>query len=74
MLLGDAHRRDLPDAMHPPQDRSIVTRFDGLNGAGHWHPHGSKMLLGYFPGKTLAQSVAKPHMRRIAVEPWMPSH
>jgi hypothetical protein len=26
-------RRDFPDAIHPPQDRSIVTRFDGLNGA-----------------------------------------
>jgi hypothetical protein len=31
--MGDAHRRDLPDAIHPPQDRSIVTRFDGLNRA-----------------------------------------
>ena len=31
--MGDAHRSDLPDAIHPPQDRSIVTRFDGLNGA-----------------------------------------
>lgn len=31
--MGDTHRRDLPDAIHPPQDRSVVTRFDGLNGA-----------------------------------------
>ena len=31
--MGDAHRRDLPDAIHPAKDRSIVTRFDGLNGA-----------------------------------------
>ena len=31
--MGDAHGRDLPDAIHPPQDRSIVSRFDGLNGA-----------------------------------------
>src|ERR1700720_2976616 len=31
--MDDAQRSDLPCAIHPPQDRSVVTRFDGLNGA-----------------------------------------
>src|SRR5258708_39773780 len=30
--MDDAQRSDLPCAIHPAQDRSVVTRFDGLNG------------------------------------------
>ena len=29
--MGDAQRRDLPDAIHTPKDRPVVARVDRLN-------------------------------------------
>ena len=57
----------------PPGDDAQALQVVAVQ-FGRCHPHRSKMLLQCFLTRNLAQSVAKPYMRRIAVEPWMPSH
>jgi DNA-binding HxlR family transcriptional regulator len=50
---------------------SLTSRYGSVRSSPSASVKDAAQIL---PGRTLAQSVAKPYMRRIAVEPWMPSH